>query len=238
MNSRLAWIAVVSFGITLACWGVAALSSTMGWIDDNPAWSVVRGCAPMLWTRPGEAKTIDLAWRGSDAVTINIPAHIYYQPGPKAEASVSGDAELIGHVRMRDGTLAWDTTLCVADDNLTVRLSGPPVTAWTLNGSGRLELADIKQDALRIVTRGSGTIAGHGEADRASVEVSGSGNVDLSRLVTRSADARIRGSADVQLAPRDDAAIEIYGSGIVSLHGPVSRVSSHVAGSGQIKQLP
>lgn len=238
MNSRLARIAVVSFGITLACWAAIALSSGMGWIDDSPAWAIVRGCGPSLWTRPGEIKTIDLAWSGSDAVTVNIPAHVYYQPGSKAQASISGDAELISHVRMRDGTLAWDSTFCVTDDNLTVRLSGPPVTAWTLNGSGTLKLADIKQDALRIVTRGSGTVTGGGESRQASVDVSGSGNVDLSRLVTRKADARIRGSADVQLAPRDDAAIEIYGSGTVSLHGPVARVSSHVAGSGQIKQVP
>jgi hypothetical protein len=238
MKSRLGRIALVSFGITLACWAAVALSSAMGWIDDDPNWAVVRGCAPAMWTRPGEIKTIDLAWPGSDAVTVNIPARVYYQPGPKAEASVSGDAELASHVRMRDGTLAWDTTFCVTDDNLTIRLSGPPVTAWTLNGSGTLELSDIKQDALRIVTRGSGTVTGGGESRQASVDVSGSGNVDLSRLVTRNADARIRGSADVELAPRDDVAIEIYGSGIVSLHGPVTRVSSHVAGSGQIKQLP
>jgi hypothetical protein len=219
MKSRLAWIALVSFGITLACWAAVALSSAMGWIDDDPTWAVVRGCAPAMWTRPGEIKTIDLAWAGSDAVTINIPARVHFQPGPKAEASISGDAEVVSHVRMRDGTLAWDTTFCVVDNDLTIRLSGPAVTAWTVNGSGTLELADIKQDALRIVTRGSGTITGHGQADRASVDVSGSGNVDLSRLVTRNADARIRGSADVQLAPRDDVAIEIYGSGIVSLHG-------------------
>jgi hypothetical protein len=238
MNSRLARIAAVSFGITLVCWMAIGLSSAMGWIDDNPTWAIVRGCAPSLWTRPGEIKTIDLAWSGNDAVWVNIPAHVYYRPGPVAQATVSGDGELLNHLRMHDGTLEWDSRFCVTDNDLVVRLTGPAVTAWTLNGSGTLELSDIKQDVLRIVTRGSGSVTGGGESRQASVDVSGSGRVDLSKLVTREADARIRGSADVQLAPRDDVLIEIYGSGIVSLHGPVTRVSSHVAGSGQIKQLP
>jgi hypothetical protein len=240
MNSRLVWIAAVSLGISLACWSIAGLSSAMGWVHNGRPWALLRSCAPRLWAKNnGEPRTVDLAWQGSDAITINIPAQVYYQPGPKAEANVTGDSELASHVRMRGGTLGWDTPLdCISGGDLVVHLTGPAVTAWTLNGSGTLELSDIKQDAMRIVTRGSGTVIGNGEANQASVDVAGSGNVDFSKLVTRKADARIKGSADVALAPRDEVDIEIYGSAVVSLHGPVARVNSHVAGSGQIKQTP
>ena len=58
------------------------------------------------------------------------------------EASVSDDADLISHVRLRDGTLEWDTVEwdrlvdCFPAGDLVIQFSGPAVTAWTLNGSG------------------------------------------------------------------------------------------------------
>jgi len=240
MNSRLAWIAVVALGISLACWSVAGLSAAMGWVDDGPSWLITRSCIPLLRTRhDGETGSADLGWQGSDVVGVNIPAHIYYQPGPNAQASVSGNSELVGHVRMRGGVIGWDSSInCASDDNLVVRLTGPAVKAWVLNGSGKLELSDIKQDVLRISMRGSGTVAGSGETNQTSVDVAGSGGVDLSKLVTKRADARIRGSADIELTPRDDADIDIAGSATVTVHGSGARVTSRVAGSGQIKQVP
>jgi hypothetical protein len=234
----------------------------------------------MPWAKKAgasEPRTVDLEWPGSDAVRVDIPARVYYQPGPKPQASVSGDAELVSHVRMRDGTLAWDTVVdCFPADDLVVRLSGPAVTAWTLNGSGKLDLSDIKQDVLRITTRGSGAVKAGGEAREVSLDVAGSGRADLSgkqdvlrittrgsggvtasgeahelsldvagssrvdlgRLVSEQANAHIRGSGEVDLAPRQDADISISGSAVVRLHGAVTRIQSHVSGSGQIKQVP
>jgi hypothetical protein len=181
----------------------------------------------------------DLEWQGSDAIKVNIPARVHYQPGPKAQASVSGDAELIRHVRMHDGTLEWDTVAnCFTADDLVVRLTGPAVTAWTLNGSGQLNLSDIKQDALRIAIRGSGTVTASGEVHEASFDTAGSSSAELSRLVIQRANVRIRGSAEIDLSPREDVDISITGSGVVRLHGAVARLQSHISGSGQIKQVP
>jgi hypothetical protein len=52
------------------------------------------------------------------------------------------------------------------------------------------------------------------------------------------ANAHISGSAQIDLAPHEDADISISGSGVVRLHGAVARIHSHVSGSGQIKQVP
>jgi Putative auto-transporter adhesin, head GIN domain len=250
MNKRLAWIALVSFCISAACVLLAVLTSATGSFGDQRSWAATtRSCAAMLWgkrtagqddgARASEPRIVDLEWRGSDAVKVDIPARVHYQPGPTAQASVSGDAELVSHVRMRDGKLAWDTIVnCFRADDLVVRLTGPAVTAWTLNGSGTLDLADIKQDVLRITMHGSGTVTASGETHEASLDVAGSGKADLGRLVTQQANARIRGSAEADLAPREDADISISGSAVVRLHGAVARINSHVSGSGQIKQVP
>jgi hypothetical protein len=307
MNKRLVSIAGVSLSVSAACALLLALTSATDWIDGGyRSWAATtRSCAVMPSTKTGgsgDPRTVDLEWAGSDAVRVNIPARVYYQPGPKAQASVSGDAELVGHVRMHDGKLAWDTEWdktvdCFPADDLVVRLTGPAVTAWTLNGSGKLELSDIKQDVLRITMHGSGSVnssgevhevsldaAGSGSADlsklvaqqtsaliwgsvavklsdikqdvlriamhgsgaitasgeahEVSLDAAGSGRADLGKLVTQQANAHISGSAEVDLAPREDADISISGSGVVRLHGAVAQIHSHVSGSGQIKQLP
>jgi len=303
MNKRLVSIAVVSLSVSAACAALVVWTSATDWVDsDYRSWAATtRSCVVMPWAKkagPGEPRTIDLEWSGSDAVKVNIPARVHYQPGPKAQASVSGDAELVGHVRMRDGSLEWDTTDdCFPAGDLVVQLTGPAVTAWTLNGSGELQLSDIKQDQLRITLHGSGKATASGEVHELSLDAAGSGRADLGRLVTQRTDAQIRGSGevvfadtkqevlritmhgsgkvtasgeahdvsldatgssradlarlvtqqasarisgsgDVDLAPREDADISISGSGVVRLHGAVARIHSHVSGSGQIKQVP
>ncbi|WP_240535619.1 DUF2807 domain-containing protein [Bradyrhizobium sp. STM 3809] len=246
---------------------------------------------------------MDLAWSGSSGVKIRIPAQVHYQPGPTATASVTGDADLVGHVRLRDGSLEWDTVEwgrqvdCLRADDLVVQLSGPAVTAWTIQGSASLDLSGLRQDALQITAHGSGAVAASGEVrdttveaagsggidlgrltartttanvhgsgnlklpdgsqeslritlrgsgavsasgtvQQVSLESSGSGRADLGRLVTERASATIRGSGDVDLAPRQDADISVSGSGVVRLHGAVARLSSHLSGSGQVRQVP
>jgi hypothetical protein len=283
MNGRLVWIAVVSLAVSAECALLVVLTSATHWIGDHRSWAAAAAtCASTPWARKAgasasEPRTVDLEWPGSDAVKVDIPARVEYQPGPKAQASASGEEDLVSHVRMRDGTLQWDTIIdCFPAGDLVVHLTGPAVTAWTLNGSGKLDLSDIKQDVLRITTRGSGAVKASGEAHEVSLDVAGSGRADLSgkqdvlrittrgsggvtasgeahelsldvagssrvdlgRLVSEQANAHIRGSAEVDLAPRQDADIFISGSAVVMLHGVVTRIQTHVSGSGQIKQVP
>jgi hypothetical protein len=303
MNKRLVSIAVVSLSVAAACAALVVWTSATDWFDgDYRSWAATeRTCAVMPWAKkagPGEPRTVGLEWGGSDAVKVNIPVRVHYQPGPKAQASVSGDAELVDHVRMRDGTLESDTLDdCFPVGALVVQLTGPAVTAWTLNGSAELDLSDVKQDVLRLTMHGSGKVAASGEVHELSLDAAGSGRAELSRLVTQQTNAqirgswevvladtrqevlrivmhgsggvtasgeahevsldaagsvradlgrlvtqqvnaRIRGSGEVDLAPREDADISISGSGIARLHGAVARIYSHVSGSGQIKQVP
>ncbi|GKQ51087.1 GIN domain-containing protein [Bradyrhizobium sp. Ce-3] len=305
MRRRLLGIAVVSLSIAAACAVITVLTSATDWMNgDYRSWAgTMRSCASAKTTGAGERRTVDLDWAGSDAVKIKIPAQVHYQPGPKPQASVSGDADLVGHVRLHDGTLEWDTVEwdrlvdCFPASDLAVRLSGPAVTAWTLNGSGELSLSDIKQDTLHITMHGSGDVTASGEAKEVSLGAAGSGRADLGRLVMQrtsvntsgstdikladikpdvlrivmhgssivtasgtarevslesagsgradlggliadKASAQIHGSADVDLAPRQDADISVSGSAVVKLHGTAARINSHVSGSGAIKQVP
>jgi len=245
MNRRLATIAVVSLSIAAACAIITVLTSTTDWINgDYRSWAgSLRTCGAMPWKKKsgsGEHRTIDLAWPGGDAIKIKIPAQVNYQPGQRPEASVSGNADLVSHVRLRDGALEWDTVEwdslvdCFPSDDLVVQLTGPAVTTWTLNGSGELDLADVKQDTLRIVVHGSGVVTASGEVHEASLDAAGSGLADLGRLVAQKTTANIRGSAALKLADtkQDLLRIAMYGSCLVTASGAANEVSLESAGSG------
>jgi hypothetical protein len=305
MNRRLLKIAVVSLSLAAACWIFVMLSWATDWTGgDAHAWSgIMQICSPAKKASWGERRSVDLAWAGSDAIKIIIPAQVQYQPGPKPTASVIGGADTVSHVRLRDGTLEWDTAGwdaqvdCLPADDLVVQLSGPAVTTWALNGSGSLALSDVKQDMLRITIHGSGAVTASGEVREASLDAAGSGRADLGRLVAQKTsanihgngnlkladikpdvlritlhdsggvtasgaarevtleasgsgradlgqliaervNAKIHGSAEIDLAPRRDADISISGGSVVKLHGSVGRINSHVSGSGEIKQVP
>ena len=241
MHKRLVSIAVMSLSASAACALVVVLASATDWIDgDYRSWAATaRSCAAIPWAKTagsGESRSADLEWGGSDAVKVNIPARVQYQPGPKAKASVSGDAELVSHVRMRDGSLEWDTTSdCFPAGDLVVRLTGPAVTAWTLNGSGELHLSDIKQDQLRITMHGSGKVTAGGEAHELSLDAAGSGRAEFRGLVTRQTTAQIRGSGEVVFADTKQEMLRIAmkGSGGVTASGEARDLSLDAAGSGR-----
>lgn len=241
MNGNLAKIALVSLSIAATCGIVTVLTSATDWVNgDYRSWAApLRSCASAKKTGSAERRTVDLDWAGSDAVRIRIPAKVHYQPGSKPQASVTGNANLVDHVRLHDGTLEWDTVEwdnlvdCFPADDLTVQLSGPAVTAWTLNGSGELDLSDLKQDVLRITVYGSSDVTAAGEVHEVSLESAGSGRADLGRLVTQKTSANIHGSATLKLTDikQDVLHIAMHGSGVVTGSGAAKEVSLESAGS-------
>jgi hypothetical protein len=252
MSRRLARFAVISLAVSAVCFGLAArlapglndsdprrvgscsalthMLDLIGAGDDAGADSNADGSGP---------STASLAWEPRDRIDIALPAQVSYRPGPQPEATVSGDARLIAHVRLEGSRLDWDRTAdCLPRGALTIRLSGPAVREWKLTGSATLDLADIKQDRIAITTHGSSRVAAGGEVGELTLAISGSGRADLSRLAAQRAEARLRGSAVAEIAAREEADISIAGSATVRLHGRPLRMRSHVSGSGGIEQLP
>jgi hypothetical protein len=239
MNKRLPSIAVMSLSVSAVCGLVVVWASATDWVnDDDRSLLAAASCATMPWTKTtgaGERRSVDLAWDGSDAIKVQIPARVQYQPGPKAQASASGDADLVSHVRLRDGTLAWDAAIdCFPAGDLVVRLTGPAVTAWMLNGSGELQLADLKQDQLRITMHGSGKVTASGEVQELSLDAAGSGRAEFSRLATQQTTAQIRGGGKVVFADIKPQVLRIMmkGSGKVSASGEAQTLSLDTSGSG------
>jgi hypothetical protein len=243
MSRRLATVAAAAFAISAISFTIVV------WIGDTELLGIDGprgiGCAALRMVARGGAQsggptdTVTLPWAGGGTVEINLPAQVFYRPAQTAEASVTGDAELIRHVRLVDGRLTGDGGgRCRSGGALTVHLAGPAPTAWRLNGSGSLSLSDLDQDTLAIDIRGSGHAEAQGKVRKLSLDVAGSARADLRALAAERVQARIRGSANTDIAPGEEADLTIAGSALVTVHGHPARMRSRVAGSGEIRQAP
>ena len=197
-------------------------------------------------TSPGPSvsaprSTVDLGWTGTDAISINIPAQVEYQPASRAEATVNGNPDLVSHVRLIDGKLVWDTEdhhPCIAPADLIVHIVGPSVAAWRIHGIGQLKLNNVSQDTIQITKHGTGSVTASGDVKEIVLRAAGTGSADLSRLKTQRASVHIHGSGEVDLTPSEDAEISITGHAILRVHGDRAKLHVRSHGSARVIQVP
>lgn len=184
------------------------------------------------------SEQITMPFTAGNSMTIALPASVYYKPGDKTEAIVSGDPALLAHVRMEGDRISLNCEPGWFASRLDIRLSGPAIADWKVLGSGDLDLSQINQPELSLSIRGSGSITATGTAQTVGLEISGSGSGELRQLIAQSARVEIRGSGDAQITAQADADVSISGSGDVELHGKPAMRRSEIRGSGSITQVP
>jgi hypothetical protein len=236
MAKPLAVLAVGGLAISAVCLSLAGSFASAFPPDGHFTW---RGLFSGRCTATPEGDSAATSrvwpWDGGDSVQIDIPADVHYQPGTSRDVTVRGAPETLRHVQIEDGIIAFDCHW--AEQNfgtLDVTLPGSAMRSFTINGSGRLLLDNIKQDELKIAIHGRGDVRGSGEAERLVLTIAGSGDADLGRLLVKRVRTMIAGSGDVDVAPQDQADVVIAGSGNVRLHSKPKQLRSKVLGSGRV----
>src|SRR3954464_6003108 len=126
MVHKLAIVAISGITISAVCLGAGgalegrdfARNFDVGAMFDNdrPRCEVLSG---------GDTITSrDLDWDGSDHVGLSLPGHATYTPGTDDRLHVSGDARLVGHVRVRDGRVELDCRGWRDSGDLAITLPG------------------------------------------------------------------------------------------------------------------
>jgi hypothetical protein len=159
-----------------------------------------------------------LNWDGSDHVSLNVPATARYVPNGSKQWHISGDPDVVAHVRVRDGRIELNCRGRWSDDALQITLPGTRMEKFSIAGSGKLELENLDQQDLKV-------------------SIAGSGDVDMGRVASEDVSVRIAGSGNADIAPRGEAKIRIAGSGDVNLHSNPRNVETRIAGSGRIHNV-
>lgn len=168
-------------------------------------------------------------------VVVDVPADMIYRQteGPPT-LTVSGPKGLLETLVVEDGRIA-SSKLGEDQDRLRLTLVAPAVSRFKLESSGSLRLKDYHQDGLDVVDDGSADVRGEGATKDLRLDLSGSGDVDLSALRAEVAEVSSRGSGDVVLTPQASATVSLSGSGDVRLTTAPRRLRTERTGSGRLE---
>jgi hypothetical protein len=186
----------------------------------------------------------EFPWNGSDRLEIDLPATAHFKRAPTWHLSVRGTQRALDRLRVDGGTVSSKQSSGLAEmfdddsDSVELDLTGPTLSKVTVNGSGDVVLDDLLQHALTITINGSGSVRATGRVDSFAASISGSGDVAMEKLAARAVSVTIAGSGDADVSPIEQADISVAGSGTVRLHSHPRTLNSHVAGSGEITELP
>ncbi len=245
MASKLAVIAATGIAGLAVCLGAAAAinggnlgngfdNMDFGMFDGKPRCEVIAGVT---------ATSRDMDWDDSDHADIAIPAQSNYTPGTGDKLHVTGNAQILAHMKVEDGAITLDChpthqqRMQYRGAALHMTLPGRAFRKFSIAGGGKLTLDKLQQDDLEVEIAGAGTIQASGAVDKFKIEIAGSGNADFAAVVAREAGVEIGGSGTADIAPSDMAKVEIAGSGDVNLHSNPRHLDTEIAGSGRIHRL-
>jgi len=186
----------------------------------------------------GSASERRLAWAGGDAIDISLPASVRLRASAGDDVIVRGSPPTIAHVQLRGSRLALDCRSLAASRTIDVELPGRAFRDVRISGSARVTLENLSQLELTLTISGSGSARAQGVVDQLTATISGSGDARLADVALKHLTAKISGSGTIEAAPKDEADINISGSGNVKLLSRPARLKSHVSGSGRISQMP
>ena len=113
------------------------------------------------------------------------------------------------------------------------RVSGPTF-AGRVDGSGSLDIRDLRVTAAVLVSSGSGNVHARGVVDVLTADASGSGNVAADTLRARTATVSASGSGNVIAWASEDSDIRASGSGNAIVSGG-GNCRLRATGSGEAK---
>ncbi|MFN7112330.1 MAG: GIN domain-containing protein [Brevundimonas sp.] len=198
----------------------------------------------------GPLTTRTLAWTGGEALTIDSSIDVEYIQGPANTVVITGPKGLTDRVTLTDGRLSmgdgdervvfgWDNGNFSARserDELRVVVTAPNVRRFASNGSGDLDITAYDQPAMALSISGSADVTAAGRTDALDLDIAGSGDADLRALDAKDAKIAIAGSGDADIAPTGDVQVRIAGSGDVTLATRPAKLTSEIAGSGDVYQ--
>lgn len=230
-------IALAGVGVSVVCLAIAhAIDPDLNRVWGDGFGFTYRSCAVPAENSPDS--TQEMVWNGGNAVTINVPATVRYQPGAGDTLRITGPGGLLRHLRVRDGKIELDCDFPDADRKLDLILPGRAFRTFTLNGTGRLVLENLNQTALNINLHGEGEVSATGLAEHLSLVMTGAGKADLGHLSVQSSKVRIAGAGEAELAPRDSADIAIAGAGQIRFLEQPRHLQTRIAGAGRIIDAP
>ncbi|HEY0267275.1 MAG TPA: hypothetical protein VGC16_11020, partial [Rhizomicrobium sp.] len=145
MVHKLALVAICGITLSAVCLGAGAAieaKQTGGDFGSGLDFSMF-GNKPRCQVVAGASATSrDLDWDGSDHVGLAVGGHAQYTPGTDDKIHLTGDPQMLAHVRLRDGSIEMDCNggWHGQSDSLNIVLPGREFKKFGIAGHGQLQL--------------------------------------------------------------------------------------------------
>ncbi len=183
-----------------------------------------------------EERSVPSFTRIESNLGLNLIVHV----GSPQKVTVTIDDNLIDNIRtqVHDGVLEISSRHSFSTDHdATIEITMPAIEAVTSNGSGNVEIHDLKGDKFAYELAGSGNFSANGSIDKLSIEINGSGSADTRLVSAKNVDVSISGSGEARVAAKNSLSVDISGSGSVSYSGNPEHVHQSVSGSGSVERV-
>jgi hypothetical protein len=180
--------------------------------------------------------------------TRDVPAFTGLEPHGSINVDVTVGKEQSVTVEVDDNLLQFITTE-VKDNKLVigskqsyntqigvnVTIQVPELTSVAYFGSGNVTLKDAKGENLDVRIIGSGSATATGDVQSLSVDVTGSGNANISGLTAKKVSASVHGDGNIHVHVSETLDATVIGSGSVRYRGS-PQVTKKVTGSGLVDE--
>jgi hypothetical protein len=241
MAHKLAVIAAIGLTASAVCLGAAAAIGGRNFGEGLDDFSLFDGKPRCEALPSATAASRDLDWDGSDQFGLAVYGHASYTRGGETRVHISGDPQVLAHLRLRDGNLEMDCRGWRSrTHDLAITLPGRDFRKFAILGGGSLTLDRLDQDDAKIEIDGAGDVKANGRIDNLKMTINGSGNADFDQLLSRQAKAEIHGSGSIRAKGKiDDLDIAIAGSGRADFGQVESRNAQvRIGGHGDVDIAP
>jgi hypothetical protein len=238
MGRKLVLVAILGLTVSGVCMGAAA---AIGGADFHDGLDIASyfDRAQRCKVIPGvTARQRTLDWDGSDHVGLSLRGHARYRPGTDDKVHVTGDPQVLAHLEVDQGDIQMDCRgWSSRTKDLEITLPGRIFKRFEIAGTGKLTLDALDQPEVKVEMAGVAKVEANGKVDRVVIEMAGIGHADFAHVTGREARVELAGIGKADIAPTEEAHIEIAGPGEVRLHSNPKRVDTEIAGPGRVRNV-
>ena len=174
-------------------------------------------------------------------VRIDGSAKVNVKIGGEPSLTVTADDNILPILTT---DVRGDTLVISCKDNVsyspkvgvTVEITTPALSGVEINGSGDVNVTNLKAQKFSAIIRGSGDVRASGSADSINAEIKGSGDIKLGELHAKSGNVSVAGSGNATVNVSDELNVNVAGSGDIRYRGS-PKIQKSIAGSGSVKPV-
>jgi len=168
----------------------------------------------------------EIPWDNSTSLTLGVRSVVRYvqAPGP-GKVVARGPHRSVSTLVVDNGDIHDE--LLHSGTSLEIVVTAPAISHFHLNGGSRLSIEAYDQQSLFVSTEGKAHVDAAGRVDSVTVNMKGSGTVNLAKLAIGNAAVDIGGMSTLVLAPMKGANLKVrnYASAVL-LSKPIELTSS------------